>query len=113
MDKKYLIIGLLLAISLNLVNADVGILLNNICATLRNILPIVALLLFMIAALIFGIGKILGQEYRSKTESWAISIVIGAVIGLVLGLGAPFIIEIIYETIDPSGYLEFTCEYME
>jgi hypothetical protein len=113
MDKKYVMIGFILALSLGLMNASVGILINNICATMRDLLPIVALLLFMIAALIYGIGKLLGQEFRSKTESWAITIVIGAIIGMVLGLSAPFIIEVIYEVIDPSGHLEFTCEYME
>jgi hypothetical protein len=113
MEVKYLLVGLIFALSLTLVNADIGIFINNICATIRNLLPIVALLLFMIAALIYGIGKVLGQEFRSKSESWAITIVIGAIIGLVLGLSAPFVIEVIYEVIDPSGYMEFTCEYME
>ncbi len=113
MNIKYLLVGLIFALSIGMVNAEIGLLINNICATIRNILPIVALLLFMIAALIFGIGKVLGQEYRSKTESWAITIVIGAVIGLVLGLSAPYVIQMIYEVIDPDGYMEFTCEYME
>ena len=90
-----------------------GELMNNICYSLRGMMPVVSLTLLVVAGLVYAIGKVLGQEYRSKTESWAISIVIGAIIGLVLGLGAPFIIEVIYETIDPSGYLEFTCEYME
>lgn len=113
MKGKYVLIGLIFALSLGLVNADIGLLVNNICATIRNLLPIIALTLYIIAALIYGIGKVMGQEYRSKTESWAITIVIGATIGLVLGLSAPFIISGIYEVIDPNGYMEFTCEYME
>lgn len=110
MKGKYILIGLMFVLTFGIVSADIGILLNDICATIRNILPIVALTLYIIAALIFGIGKILGQEYRSKTESWAITIVVSATLGLILGLSAPFIISVIYEVIDPYGYMEFTCE---
>jgi len=114
MNKKYVLIGLILALSLGLVSAGVGELVNNICFSIRSLMPIVALTLFIIAGFVFGVGKILGQEYRSKTESWAITILIGAILGLVLAVSAPFIIAIIYENIDPSGYMEFTCEeYLE
>ena len=112
--KIYLLAGFVLALSFGILSAGIGEVVNNICFSIRSLMPIVALTLFIIAGLIFGIGKVLGQEYRSKTESWAITIVVSSVLGLILAVSAPFIIGFIYENIDPSGYMEFSCEeYME
>jgi uncharacterized membrane protein YoaK (UPF0700 family) len=101
-------------LSLGLVSAGAGELINNICFGIRSLMPIVALTLFIIAAFIFGIGKVMGQEYRSKTESWAIKILVSSIIGLIIAISAPFVIGFLYENMDPYGYMEFTCEeYME
>lgn len=112
--KGYFLIGFMMALTITVVSAGILELVNNVCYGIRSMMPLVALTLFIIAGLIFGIGKVLGQEYRSKTESWAITILVSSIIGLILAVGAPFFIAMIYESIDPSGYMEFTCEeYLE
>ena len=112
--KMYFLMGFIFTLSFSFVAAGIMESVNNVCFAMRSIMPLIALTLFIIAALIFGIGKVLGQEYRSKTEKWAMTILIGSILGLLLALASPFIIGMIYEAMDPSGYLEFTCEeYME
>lgn len=112
--KLYFLMGFIFALSFTLVSAGIMELVNNLCYGIRSTMPLIALTLFIIAALIFGIGKVLGQEYRSKTEKWAMTILIGSILGLILALTSPFIITALYGALDPSGYLEFTCEeYME
>ena len=69
--------------------AGIGELINNICFQIRSIVPLMAVSLLVIAGLIYAIGKVLGQEFRSKSESWATTIIIGAVLGLILAVSAP------------------------
>ncbi len=90
-----------------------GQLMNNICYSIRATMPIVSLTLLVIAGLVYAIGRVLGQEFRSKTESWATTIVIGAILGLVLSISAPFIIVAITESLGMTE-MEYTCnEYLE
>ena len=112
--KMYFLMSFVFALSFALVSAGVMELVNNVCYGIRSIMPLIALTLFIIAALIFGVGKVLGQEYRSKSEKWATTILIGSILGLILAVASPFVIAMLYEAMDPSGYMEFTCEeYME
>lgn len=60
--------------------------LNGICVQLTQILPILAILLFVLAAVIYGIGHIFGAEMKSKATGWATSMVVGAVISLLIFL---------------------------
>jgi len=93
--------------------SGVGELLNNICVYISSIVPIISVMLVVIAGLVYSIGKVLGQEYRAKTETWATTIVIGAVLGLILALSAPFIVGTLVETFELEG-MEYTCrEIME
>jgi hypothetical protein len=86
-----------------------GELMNNICFNIRAIMPVVSLTLLVVAGLIYAIGKVLGQEFRSKTESWATTIVIGAILGLVLAIAAPFIVNTLTESLGMEE-MEYTCE---
>jgi drug/metabolite transporter (DMT)-like permease len=90
-----------------------GELMNNICYSMRAMMPVVSLTLLVVAGLVYAIGKVLGQEFRSKTESWATTIVIGAVLGLVLAVSAPFIIQTLTESLGMDE-MEYACEeYLE
>lgn len=110
MNKKMLSI-LAFMIFFGISYAGVGELINNVCFQIRNILPLISVILLVIAGLIYAIGKVLGQEYRSKTESWATTIIIGAVLGLILGVSAPFIVKTICDAMGLEGN-EYLCEEM-
>lgn len=104
---------LIFLVFVGLVFSGVGELLNNICVYVSSMVPIISVILVVIAGLVYSIGKVLGQEYRAKTETWATTIVIGAVLGLILALSAPFIVGVLVESFELEG-VEYTCrELME
>jgi len=110
--NKILLVAIML-FSFGVVVAGPGELMNNICFQIRSIIPLVSLTLLVIAGLVYAIGKVLGQEYRSKTESWATTIGIGAILGLIMAVSAPLIVETLTNSLGMESS-EFTCtELME
>jgi ABC-type multidrug transport system permease subunit len=69
---------------------EVGIrlydLLNFVCGTLVMLLPVVALSLLVMAAVVYGIGQVFGSEMKSKAQSWAMGMIVGMLISLIIWL---------------------------
>jgi len=82
--------------------------LNNLCVQLVSILPIIAILLFVLAAVVYGIGHIFGAEMRSKATSWATSMVVGAVISLLIFLLTRPVLSIFVPDIETSDFCKST-----
>jgi drug/metabolite transporter (DMT)-like permease len=91
--------------------SGIGELMNNICVQIRSLIPLVSVSLLVIAGMVYAIGKVLGQEFRSKSESWATTIAIGAILGLILAVSAPLIVETLIDAMGMEAS-EFTCEYI-
>jgi 4-amino-4-deoxy-L-arabinose transferase-like glycosyltransferase len=60
------------------------------------------ILLFVLAAVVYGVGHVFGAEMRSKATSWATSMVVGAVISLLIFLLAKPILSIFVPDIQTS-----------
>jgi Na+-driven multidrug efflux pump len=60
--------------------------LNGVCKMAKNLLPIIVIVLFVIAAVAYGAGQIFGAEMRGRATGWAINMVVGAIIGLIIFL---------------------------
>ncbi|VVB73661.1 Uncharacterised protein [uncultured archaeon] len=82
--------------------------LNDLCVQLVSILPIIAILLFVLAAVIYGIGHIFGAEMRSKATGWATSMVVGAVISLLIFLLTRPVLSIFVPEIETSDFCKAT-----
>jgi drug/metabolite transporter (DMT)-like permease len=82
--------------------------LNDLCVQLVGILPIIAILLFVLAAVIYGIGHIFGAEMRSKATGWATSMVVGAVISLLIFLLTRPVLSIFVPDIETSDFCKST-----
>ncbi|MCX8202412.1 MAG: hypothetical protein N3G74_01225 [Candidatus Micrarchaeota archaeon] len=78
--------------------------LNNICVQLTQILPIIAIVLFVLAAVVYGIGHVFGAEMKSKATGWATSMVVGAVISLLIFLLARPILGVFVPEISTSDF---------
>ncbi len=78
--------------------------LNDICVQLTQILPIIAIVLFVLAAVIYGIGHVFGAEMKSKATGWATSMVVGAVISLLIFLLARPILSVFVPEIATSDF---------
>jgi drug/metabolite transporter (DMT)-like permease len=109
MNKLAFVLAILVVIGI--VNSGIGALMNNVCVQIRGIIPIVSVILLVTAGLVYAIGKVLGQEFRSKTESWATTIAIGAILGLILAVSAPLIVETLVDSMGMEAS-EYTCEYL-
>jgi len=78
--------------------------LNDLCISLVGILPIIAILLFVVAAVIYGIGNIFGAEMRSKATSWATTMIVGAIISLLIWVLAKPILSLVSPDIGESDF---------
>ncbi len=77
---------------------------NSLCISLISILPIIAILLFVLAAVAYGVGHIFGAEMRSRATSWATTMVVGAVISLLIMVLARPILGIFVPEIETSDF---------
>ena len=66
---------------------------NNLCVELKAILPIVAMLMVVIGAVIYGGGQVMGAETRARANVWATAMIIGAIIGIVISVIMPSILN--------------------
>jgi len=82
--------------------------LNDLCVQLVSILPVIAILLFVLAAVIYGVGHIFGAEMKSKATGWATSMIVGAVISLLIFLLTRPVLSIFVPEIETSDFCKPT-----
>ena len=83
----------------NVVAADLVSSLTTVCANIKAIVPIVALLMFILAGGIYAIGQVLGAETRARASVWATAMLVGGVIGLIIAASAQFLIQMFAQSI--------------
>ena len=71
---------------------------NNMGCTiynaLKNILPILIVVVIIFAGVIYVVGQVFGAETKSKAQSWAQNMIIGTLIAIIIVLAVPFLIDI-------------------
>jgi Na+-driven multidrug efflux pump len=79
--------------------------LESVCVTIKTIVPVVALLMFILAGGIYAIGQVLGAETRARASVWATAMLVGGIIGLIIAASAGFFITTFAQSIngDPSS----------
>ncbi len=103
MNAKPILFGLLLLAlwagvvaasgTTNITNA-----LNKLCNDVVSVLGVVALMLILLAAVVYGAGQVMGAETRARASVWATSMIVGAVISLVIYLLLPHVIAALMGT---------------
>jgi hypothetical protein len=58
--------------------------LTDIQGQIESIIPVVAVMMIVLAGLIYGIGQVMGAEMRGRAAVWAQALLIGAILGLVI-----------------------------
>lgn len=61
---------------------------------LTTIIPTVALIMLLMAGLVYAAGQAFGAEMKAKAQGWAMSLLVGAIIGLLLAVLAPTFLSI-------------------
>ncbi|MEM3364505.1 MAG: TrbC/VirB2 family protein [Candidatus Micrarchaeia archaeon] len=90
----FALIALLLAINVAFAqtNTALSTQLENIKNSLKTILPIVAIVMIVLAGVVYAAGQVMGAEMRSRASVWATSLLVGAIIGLILAASAEAIV---------------------
>lgn len=69
---------------------------QQLCSVLKGILPVVAMLLVVGAAISYAAGQFLGAETRARAAVWATNMLIGAAIGIEIYLIFPVVLGYLY-----------------
>ena len=67
---------------------------STLCTNIKNIIPVVALLMFIMAGGVYAIGQVLGAETRARASVWATAMLVGGVIGLIIAASAQTLLNI-------------------
>ncbi len=78
---------------------------NQLCSDAKSLLPVVAMLMIVVAGVIYAAGQILGAETRARANVWATAALTGALIGVLIYVIAPVVLTTIYNT-DPNNYVD-------
>ena len=79
---------------------------NDLCNSLRSLLPVAAMLMIMIAGVIYASGQVMGAETRARANVWATAALTGALIAILIVVIAPPVLGAIYGSswsTDPAG----------
>ncbi|MEW6328568.1 MAG: hypothetical protein AB1468_00475 [Candidatus Micrarchaeota archaeon] len=68
--------------------------LNKMCYNIKQVVPVVALLMFITAGLVYAAGQIMGAETRSRANVWSTAMLVGGIIGLILAASAPYLVTV-------------------
>ena len=72
--------------------------LTALCQGLNQMVPVAAMLMVLLASVIYATGQMMGAETRARANVWATSALTGALIGILISVIAPAVLQIIAGT---------------
>jgi len=82
--------------------------LSQLCGELKDLVPVAAMLMVLLAAVIYASGQMMGAETRARANVWATSCLTGAIIGLLITAIAPTILGAIANPSNPNQPIDCT-----
>ena len=76
---------------------------GSLCTGLKEMLPVVAMLMVILAGVIYASGQMMGAETRARTNVWATAALTGALMAILIAVVAPSVLATIY----PAGAATF------
>ena len=73
---------------------------SALCSGLTQMLPVAAMLMVILAGVIYASGQMMGAETRARTNVWATAALTGALMAILIAVVAPSVIQTIYS---PGG----------
>ena len=101
MNKLGILIAVAVALSLAFAAsglANVAQAINDLCVSLKSLLPVAAMLMIILAGVIYAAGQMMGAETRARTNVWATACLTGALMAILIAVVAPSVIQTIYGT---------------
>jgi len=62
---------------------------GGLCDGLRTMLPVAAMLMIILAGVIYAAGQMMGAETRARTNVWATAALTGALMAILIAVVAP------------------------
>ena len=69
---------------------------NSLCVGLKSMLPVAAMLMIILAGVIYAAGQMMGAETRARTNVWATACLTGALMAILIAVIAPSVLSTIY-----------------
>ena len=89
-------VGMVSATSTMLVTLPTAV--NDLCVALQGILPVIAMLMVIVAGVIYASGQIMGAETRARANVWATAALTGALMALLIWAIAPGVLNALLPT---------------
>ncbi len=71
---------------------------SELCIGLKSMLPVVAMLMIILAGVIYAAGQMMGAETRARANVWATAALTGALIAILIAVIAPAVLQTVYST---------------
>ena len=68
----------------------------DLCKALACMLPVAAMLMIILAGVIYATGQMMGAETRARANVWATAALTGALIAILIAVIAPPVLDAIY-----------------
>jgi hypothetical protein len=106
-----LVAVLALAVSLSFAASPLSVVqsaIADLCKGLACMLPVAAMLMLILAGVIYAAGQMMGAETRARANVWATAALTGALIAILIAVIAPSVLGTIYNS--PNNWLTKQCE---
>ena len=106
MNKKMLLLGLFVLAGFALATDVLGgtpTAINSLCTGIKGLLPVAAMLMIVLAGVIYAAGQIMGAETRARANVWATACLTGALIAVLIAVIAPAVLNAIYAPVPGSA----------
>lgn len=113
MKKIGLVLIALLAFAAVVSAADVLTTVNSamvqLCCSVKKLLPVAAMLMIVIAGVIYAAGQMMGAETRARANVWATAALTGAIIAILIVVIAPAVLDLMFGTTNGISNACGTC----
>jgi len=69
---------------------------SQLCVGLKSLLPVIAMMMLVLAGVIYAAGQILGAETRARANVWATACLTGTLIAILIVVVAQPVLQSIY-----------------
>ena len=83
--------------------ATISAVVCSIYGVITGIMPILALLSFVLAGVMYAAGQFFGAEMKAKAQGYAMSLLVGAFIALIITILGPTIVKAMWNTENICG----------
>jgi hypothetical protein len=99
--KKLAILAIVLGVMASLSFASSGLsnvssAIADLCRGLTCMLPVAAMLMIILAGVLYAAGQMMGAETRARSNVWATAALTGALIAILIAVIAPSVLAMIY-----------------